>query len=215
MPTSEELAFSCIYNGATNAAMHYIKETGFNIENEKGKDYLDAAINNNNPDLVLFIIENSEVDVNRIKEGYTPLQHAVFRAEQNDYSVIEILLEKGADVNKKANDLSMSPLYISISNRDTELVKYLIDKGADVNEVINSKGDTILHQAVRSFDDVSVIEKIIDAGADINKKNIFENTPIDIASKIENIKVEELLKDCKNEKGENESIEEKQSTTST
>lgn len=210
MPTSEELAFNCIYNGATNAAMHYIKETGFNIENEKGKDYLDTAINNNNPDLVLFIIENSEVDVNRIKEGYTPLQHAVFRAEQNDYSVIEILLEKGADVNKKANDLSMSPLYISISNRDTELVKYLIDKGADVNEVINSKGDTILHQAVRSFDDVSVIEKIIDAGADINKKNIFENTPIDIASKIENIKVEELLKDCKNEKGENESIEEKQ-----
>jgi ankyrin repeat protein len=74
--------------------------------------------------------------------GWTPLYLASKGAHFRDGSVLRLLLERGADVNARANDGSI-PLHRASRNGALEVVRLLLEHGADV-EAVNSDGETAL-----------------------------------------------------------------------
>lgn len=60
----------------------------------------------------------------------TPLHYA---ATDGDLTIIEYLVEKGADVNSYGKDgNAMSPLHCATIEGNLDIVKHLVEKGADV-----------------------------------------------------------------------------------
>lgn len=70
--------------------------------------------------------------------------------------MIEFLIKRGADVNKKDNDWNKFPLYFSIDEYFTPFGKLVIDllisSGAEINAKDNVKGWTALHKACSNYE---------------------------------------------------------------
>ena len=62
--------------------------------------------------------------------GDTPLQLAV--KNWND-SIIDILLEKGADVNIRNHLTGDTPLHVAVAEGFTLIIALLLEKGAEIN----------------------------------------------------------------------------------
>ena len=47
------------------------------------------------------------------KKGMTPLHFAIYK---DNSEIVELLIDKGADVNTKSDDNSDTPLHVSVNN---------------------------------------------------------------------------------------------------
>ena len=111
--------------------------------------------------------------------------------------MVKLLLDKGADVNAKANDgttalmetsfqidpatgLPGSPT-IEQQTDEMKICKLLLDKGADINAKDNQYGDTALaHMA--ALGDTNRVMLLQDKGADINAKDNNGDTALSYAA---------------------------------
>ena len=110
-------------------------------------------------------------------ENSTPLEDAI----SNDNSaVVNLLLDKGADVNDQSNSQGMSPLNWASGDGKVQLVRCLLARGAKVNAEASS-GLTPLHNAAAGgYLDVAKI--LLAHGANINARTIADGeTPLDMA----------------------------------
>jgi ankyrin repeat protein len=123
--------------------------------------------------------------------GATPF---LIAAQANDVAVMRELLAHGADPNLPTN-LGTTPLMVAAGighlpgmSRSTEAnaleaVKLCLELGADVNAV-NKNSDTALHGAAwRHFAD-SIVQFLVDHGANMDAKNRRGWTPLVIAEGI-------------------------------
>jgi ankyrin repeat protein len=62
--------------------------------------------------------------------GFTPLLYA---ARENCRACVEVLLERGADINMPDPD-GVTPLHVSVMNANWDLAKQIVEAGADVNQ---------------------------------------------------------------------------------
>ena len=107
--------------------------------------------------------------------GWTPLHQAVMGGETD---VVKVLIEKKADVNAKAVDLDLTPLFLVCMVEDQAILLQLIEAGADV-KVTDSQGNTPLH-TVATYGGADTGKVLIEKGADINAKNNEGKTPLAI-----------------------------------
>ena len=141
--------------------------------------FLQKAVDKNAWEEVLKLLNskgklnvNVEVDSN----GNTPLHRAVLFGQKE---IVELLIQKGADVNKE-NNYKSTPLHVAARwNSQKEIVELLIKAGADVNKE-NIYGSTPLHEAVVNGQEI--VELLIKASADVNKENKNKDIPIDLAT---------------------------------
>lgn len=101
------------------------------------------------------------------KHKETPLHKAV---KQGRKQIVQLLLDKGADVNAK-NGSGKTPLFLT---SDKEIADLLIGKGANVNEKDIVGGYSPLH----FVDDLAVAQLLIKKGANVNAKNEYGDTPL-------------------------------------
>jgi ankyrin repeat protein/Tfp pilus assembly protein PilF len=123
----------------------------------------DAVIKGTVEDIRYFL-EQKDVDLNARDEiGYTLLEFAVERDDDNSADIVKFLISKGADVHAK-NSKGWTPLY---TVKKADIAKLLISAGAEVNakDII---GFTPLH-IVRNSD---IAKLLISTGADVNAKDI-------------------------------------------
>ncbi len=156
------------------------------------------------------------VDVNAQNEyGYTALMAAAVKGHKE---IVELLLDKGANVNLKVTVdkqgfkvFSVTPLYIAALAGQTEVTEFLISKGARVNSMVTTKikdlpgelTESILHETVKKGH-IETVKLLLDKGASINKLasmprpgneySIIKFTPIDVAVERENDEMIELLR---------------------
>ncbi|KAG1675099.1 E3 ubiquitin-protein ligase MIB2 [Nymphon striatum] len=94
-----------------------------------------------------------------VKELITKYPDKVFINILNQPEVLEILLQRGANVNVFNNGLS-SPLHISVNKNYVNCVDVLIRFKCDLN-IQDSYGDTALHDAI-SKDFTSIVNLLVD-----------------------------------------------------
>jgi len=112
-------------------------------------------------------------------------------SEAGDIKVLEQLLADGAEVNARDSN-GRAPLHHAVQSQKRETVEFLIAHGADVNlqDMGSYRGDyqRPLHIAVRprgpgSVGTTSIIELLINAGADVNAMTtsgfLHGDTPMD------------------------------------
>jgi ankyrin repeat protein len=104
-------------------------------------------------------------------------------------NVVELLLEKGADVNAKTargeaylsypHDAGVTPLHEAVACGEPNLVQVLIAHGAEINAADES-GRTPLHYAVSEGDD-TIVRLLITKGANIDVRDKEGMTPLLLA----------------------------------
>ncbi|KAK4060557.1 uncharacterized protein Triagg1_10682 [Trichoderma aggressivum f. europaeum] len=104
-------------------------------------------------------------------DGYTPLVYAVSEGKRD---VVQYLLEKGADVKLQDNRKASALHYA----KTAEIVDILVEKGADVNTVDIDGNTALHHQIKKSSAGIPIIERLMNAGANINAKNRLRITPL-------------------------------------
>ncbi|HLK47719.1 MAG TPA: ankyrin repeat domain-containing protein [Bryobacteraceae bacterium] len=124
-----------------------------------------------------------------VPPGATPFYRA---ARSADVAVMRLLLEKGADPNKPANDHT-TPLLAAATGQGArfaggeerpepefvEAIRLCLDKGSDVNAA-NDRGDTPMHAAAQRGAD-QIVQFLADHGAKLDVKNKSGRTPLDLA----------------------------------
>jgi uncharacterized protein len=137
-----------------------------------------------------------KVIANLLEEGVSPVAKntALHVASRNGHTeIVEMLLEKGADVNAKTNE-GITALIRASEKGHTETVARLLEKGADVNAK-DSDGWTALMWASRNGH-AETVTILLEEGADVNAKDNYflGSTALDIAIKKEHPEIVKLLK---------------------
>ena len=74
-------------------------------------------------------IDSGKIQLNSLNQnGVTPLHQAAFA---NNVSVVELLLRRGADINKQSSD-GCTPIHAAVQGGSSRAVALLIDYGADM-----------------------------------------------------------------------------------
>ncbi|WP_218673723.1 ankyrin repeat domain-containing protein, partial [Candidatus Entotheonella palauensis] len=132
----------------------------------------------------------------------TPLQAA---AREGRSAVVDILITHGADLDRQGDGGSESPLLESLLKHDNEIAKRLIEAGADVRQG-GMSGAPPLHYALGRFDDWvyersrppkvnrSLIELLLEKGADPSEPLGLSPTALDLARKTRNTQLIGLIK---------------------
>jgi hypothetical protein len=119
---------------------------------------------------------DNDVDVNAIVDfetGHTLLINATeaINREEQDYRFLELLIDEGANINSKLNDIfwGESSLHIAAKSGYYKVVEFLIARGADLN-IRDTHGNTPVMLACKSRR-IRTMSALIDRGANINLTN--------------------------------------------
>ena len=158
-----------VYNNYYKKVEQAFKEgADINMKNDNGLWFLSVASGHGNARMVNLLIEKG-IDVNITDEhdyNNTALSKAVINAK---YDVVELLIEKRADINKE-NDKHDTPLIHAIKSEDYDMVQLLLE-----HPYINIEDyvDTIFEQ-LRVVEELTwipyLIEKYIEMKNQIKKQ---------------------------------------------
>ncbi len=173
----------------------------FNKLNEYNDSILHIAFEENNIEILKFVIENAKdkLDINFKNEEGNTVNHLV--ASRGNLEILKYLVENykdKLDINAK-NEKGTTALHKAASKEKWEIIKFLVENYKDKLD-INAKNEfdnTVLHQAaLRGNLQIIILfienfQKIFD----FNAKNRYGNTVLSIAVSQGNSDIVKFLKD--------------------
>ncbi len=158
-----------IRNNMPSEVIRKIIQSGADInqKDKNGDTLLMYAIKNNAPQEDIEQLVQYGADVNIAdKEGVSPLAQAI---KQNQYDLMELLLNKGADVNTSLpNDMPIL-LYAFSNSVSNKILFSLLQKSVDINQQ-DAKGNTILLKALQQHN-IPLVKELLARNADVNLRN--------------------------------------------
>jgi len=98
------------------------------------------------------------------EKGNTAL---IAAAKEGHQEIVQLLLEKGADIEGRDSKFGGTPLIWAAIRGQTDTVKLLLEKGADINGVEEKNGMSgIILAAIKGNN--QIIEVLLENGADVN-----------------------------------------------
>ena len=133
-------------------------------------------------------------DITTTLEDIYPIHKAAMTAK--DPLILDLLFEKGANVNKQSES-GKTPLFYAIQfNENPEIAHYLIKKGANLTKK-DTHGNNLFHALTMSslpYEDQKIIARqLLNAGLNPQISNIEGTSPIESSETLRNI-----LNDLKN-----------------
>ena len=136
------------------------KGADLTLKNNRGFDALIIATNENHLEIVEYLLEKgADITTTDPRNKRQPIHIA---AKLGYIGILDVLLNKGVDVNQATNNKEM-PLHLAVQSLYVPAVKYLIEKGADIN-AIDRSGKSPLDRA-RKFGTKRMINYLIKQGA--------------------------------------------------
>jgi ankyrin repeat protein len=153
-------------------------------EFEARSNALVIAVKDGTYDTAKILLRQGNLDINAPFSGKfsTPLTVAAMNEREN---IVPLLLEHGADVNKKdgENGKGQTPLIAASrsSNDRTVIVELLVEKGARLDEK-DERGNTALVTAVER-ENKDIVRFLVESGAALDEKNNEGDTALTIAAR--------------------------------
>ncbi len=119
---------------------------------------------NGNVDELIIALNQGDNSTNWYRDGFgwTALHEA---ARNNHMNIVEILLDRGIDINSKICN-GNTALHIAANSCNMNIVEILLDRGIDINSKDND-GNTALHWAAR-WGYTNIVEILLNRGIDID-----------------------------------------------
>lgn len=168
-----------------------------------------AATYNNDPEVAIELLKHGAdpniapdaVELDDSAHGVHNGTALAMAAENGQFELMKLLVEKGADVNVK-NSLGYTPLHECAGSvaklPDLELPRLLLKHGADPNARGGEFGSTPLHCLALDPQEtergMELAELLIRSGADLNAKDVDGDTPLKAARVTGHRKMAEFLR---------------------
>ncbi|KAF6813862.1 ankyrin repeat domain containing protein [Colletotrichum plurivorum] len=119
---------------------------GVSVEDKNGGVFspLTSAIREDNKEITRFLLEEGGADVNAPGE-HLPIVKAVRRCRGDDTEILEMLLRKGADVNKVYR--GWNAIMQAVENGDAKILKLLVEAGGVDLEARDDAGRNVMEIA--------------------------------------------------------------------
>jgi ankyrin repeat protein len=138
--------------------------------------------------------------------GLTPLMAAIFKENKSE---VRRLVDTGADVNRAGRaftPLTCAVVQHGISRNMLDIIQYLLEKGADINGKSPEEGNTPLITAIGTIMNswgpgraeriavgIELLTLLINAGADVNIKNSYDESALHKAIRVRSPEVADFL----------------------
>lgn len=119
----------------------------------------------------------------------TPL---ITAAKSGDIETIKFLLSQGATISQPNSDGNITPVLAAINERKYDAAKFLIPLEKDLS-FTNGAGNSYLGLSVW-YTPIEILEFLIEHGADLNHKNLNNETPLVLAASAGNFETFKFLK---------------------
>ncbi|XP_043941325.1 2-5A-dependent ribonuclease isoform X2 [Protopterus annectens] len=150
---------------------------------------MDAAKNGYNR-IINILVDEMRADINAADNlGRTALIHAL-RPKDIKSSTIQLLLEKGANVNACGRD-EKSALILAAEKGSSSAVKLILQQKSININACDNKGKIALHYAVKS-ESADMVKSLCEAGADVNCRDNTGQTPFNLTN---NYEIKKIMKD--------------------
>ncbi|XP_044005941.1 putative ankyrin repeat protein RF_0381 [Aphidius gifuensis] len=145
--------------------------------------FLNCAIRNDNLEIIKILVRCG-VDINTIfdipvslsrNRKLTPLLIAM---EKKNDSVIQYLVEHGANVNFFDAPDGVPPLHYAVENKNEKIVNMLLNAGANINLKYGKDNRTVLCSAAQTIGDIEMIKLLLEKGANVNCQDKSGMTPL-------------------------------------
>jgi ankyrin repeat protein len=113
--------------------------------------------------------------------GLVAVSPLLYATTSGDSEIVELLIDHGADPNEVDGDGISALDWATLANH-VETVKLLLKKGARVDHVDKFAMTPLLYAASIDFGDTAVLEKLIDAGADLKARSKQGLTALELAN---------------------------------
>lgn len=156
-------------------AKEYLKTGKTYRERKEDKDFetFIESIVENNFEKVSKAIENG-IDINALDcSGTTALNWA---ASEGYMNILNLLLDKGAQINKAEERGGWTPLMLAVINQNSRAVEELIKRGANLN-IKNTQGYSALMLAAERGN-FEALKMLLDNGVDPNQTDSKNRLPI-------------------------------------
>lgn len=104
--------------------------------------------------------------------------------EKGNKNAVEMLLTKGVDIENSEKE---KPLMVAIQNGHKDIVESLLNEGASI-DITSRHGNPVIivatQVAPKTTKDISIIQFLVEKGADINAKDNEGNTALDKTEQI-------------------------------
>lgn len=148
-----------------------------------GETPLHLAVSESDVNVVneMFNCRGSDIDVTN-KYGIQLIHYAAHWVKTKAKDMIDLLAQKGADINAPEPNNYNTPLHIAAGAKNLAAAKALIEKNVGINPV-NMEGETPLHISTMR-NDPYITRELVDAGANKSLYNNFKESPIELAQRL-------------------------------
>ncbi|KAJ5074460.1 ankyrin repeat-containing protein [Anaeramoeba ignava] len=180
---SKCLTFSLMNSSTTLQIVELLIQSGADINHRNPKSrrtaLLTAIRHSSSSEIVGFLIKSgTNLNLNlKDRRKRTVLFYLMKYLRSDTLELLNLILEKGVDINYKDNLLQTPLSYAIINQQPIEVVKYLIEKGAETN-ILNIHQENLLHICAKYNPNVDLLQLLIDKGIQINNTTKYLKTPL-------------------------------------